>query len=196
MCNLVRHSRPLFLVVLVACASRGSVDGTLDGVSFPVSDAVSAAVTIIPGDREAMILMSSGSNLCRDAAIGEQQNGNVHGILIELWDVVANNADGITTAAPVAPGRYTIFWNGTLPASGANLAASLYDEPTCDEFADQNANATAGTVDLTSVRGDRFSGRFDVTLTTGDHLTGTFDPDACPAIQQGLDTPTTIHACP
>jgi len=46
-----------------------------------------------------------------------------------------------------------------------------------------------GSVDLTSVAGDVFTGTFDVKLDTGEQITGTFSPTACPALGSTVITP-------
>jgi len=44
------------------------------------------------------------------------------------------------------------------------------------------ASASSGTVKLTAINSDTFSGSFDVMLNSGDHVTGDFDPQPCPAL--------------
>lgn len=53
------------------------------------------------------------------------------------------------------------------------------------------AAGTSGTVTLTSVSGNRFSGNFDLVLDSGDHVTGSFDPEECPALNTALDNSMT-----
>jgi hypothetical protein len=61
---------------------------------------------------------------------------------------------------------------------------------TCQVIQSSVAKATSGTVTITAISGNKFSGSFDVALDSGDHISGNFDPNECPAIQNVIDHPS------
>ena len=177
--------------ILSACGggSPGSVTGVIHGTSFSISDAISATITN-PGqtgpEQSAVILMSTTSNLCADLQATPVSHPNEKLIGIILIDV-----NGTTFNTPTAPGTYTIFQgSGTPPAKAASFGASVLDA-TCKDVPTSDATATTGTVTLSAVSGNVFSGSFDVTLDSGDHVTGSFDPEECPGLQAATGSTTT-----
>lgn len=174
------------MVMLVACdggGSGGSVDGNIHGSAFSIQDAVSASVAFdtVHG---AVIAMSSTSGLCKDIA-ANAVHPNQKVVVITLFDV-----NGTTLNTPTAPGSYTIFQDsGTPPSKAASWFASVNDA-TCNEIDASGATATTGTVTLSGISGNAFSGSYDVVLDSGDHVTGSFDPEACPDLQKAFDSPT------
>lgn len=183
-------------IVLAACGSGSpgsvpAITGTIHGDVYSIGDAISAPVTFIGTTQHgAAILLSSAANACNDATSPPVFHPNQQKILIELFD-----AAGPTDTTPTAPGTYTIYPGmGQPPERTAALAAAMYDT-TCHDIAASNANATTGTVTLSSVSGNVFSGSYDVGLDSGDHITGDFDPEDCPGLQTALTstaTPTCI----
>ena len=145
---------------------------------------MSAAVTISDGaggsSGEGLIVMSSTSSVCGDAgATPPVERKSSRTVTITLLDVTGGN-----TAAPTAPGTYTIYSNsGSQPPKEA-----LFDvvglDATCQQVDADAAQGQSGSVTLTSVSGGVFTGSYDVVLNTGDHVTGSFAPTACPALQQ------------
>ncbi len=179
--------RFLSMVMLVACgggsggSSGGSVEGNIHGSAFAIQDAVSASVAIIT-QHGAAILMSSTGGLCKDAA-ANAEHPNQKAVAIVLFDI-----NGMTANTPTAPGTYTIFQgSGTPPAKTATWDASVNDA-TCNTIDASGATATTGTVTLSAINGNAFSGSYDVVLDSGDHVTGSFDPEACPDIQTALNS--------
>lgn len=93
---------------------------------------------------------------------------------------------------PSAPGSYTVVdvFMGTPVAKTAYWYMNASDS-VCKYSAPDSAMAESGSVTLTVVDGDRFSGTFDVTLDTGERVMGSFDPQPCPAgFHFGMPTPT------
>ncbi|HEX8107960.1 MAG TPA: hypothetical protein VF516_09550 [Kofleriaceae bacterium] len=186
---------PLF-VLAGACGGGGSsaggaLSGTVHGQSIMIDDAVSAAVTTdIVGVtiHGAAIVMANAKDLCSDA-MSNTSHPNERGVFIVLTDI-----NGMTFNTPTAPGTYSIYQGtGTPPAKTAFFDVSATDA-TCKDVAAQDASATSGTVTLTSVSGNRFSGNFDLVLDSGDHVTGSFDPSECPAVNTALNS-TTAGSC-
>jgi len=176
--------------MLVACGggggggSGGSVEGNIHGSAFSIQDAVSASVAIDTTLHGALIVMSSTSGLCKDAATNAV-HPNQKAVLITLFDV-----NGTTLNTPTVPGTYAIYQgSGTPPSKTASWDASVTDA-TCNEIDASGATATTGTVTLSGISGNTFSGSYDVVLDSGDHVTGSFDPEACPDIQKAIDSTT------
>jgi hypothetical protein len=110
-------------------------------------------------------------------------------IEITLMDVTNGN-----TAAPTAPGSYTIYPNsGSQPPKEALFDVTGIDS-SCQQVDAQSAQGQSGTVTLTSVAGNVFKGSFDVLLNTGAHVTGTFDPTACAGLSE-VAAPTQQPVC-
>jgi hypothetical protein len=181
--------RSLSMMILVACGggsggdSGGSVGGKIHGSAFSIQDVISASVAIGPM-HGAAIFMSSTSGLCKDAAINAEHPSQ-KGVVITLFDV-----NGATLNTPTAPGSYIIFQgSGTPPPKTATWDASVNDA-TCKTIAASSAKATTGTVTLSGISGNAFSGSYDVVLDSGDHVTGSFDPEACPDLQKAIDSDT------
>jgi hypothetical protein len=178
--------RFLPMVSLVACGgsgggSGGSVVGNIHGSAFPIQDAISASVAINTA-HGAVILLSSTSGLCKDAA-ADVVHPNQKAVLITLFDV-----NGTTLNTPTAAGSYIIFQgSGTPPSKTATWVAEVNDA-TCKTIDASGGKATTGTVKLDGISGNAFSGSYDVVLDSGDHVTGSFDPEACPDIQKALDS--------
>src|SRR5262249_25585325 len=105
------------------------------------------------------------------------------------------DVNGTTFSAPTAPGAYAIYHgSGTLPAKFASFVVALTDA-TCHDTNADDALGTSGTVTLSSVSGNRFSGSFDLMLDSGDHLTGSFDPEECPALANQVGNSTPPSSC-
>jgi len=163
------------------------VEGNIHGSAFAIQDAVSASVAILT-QHSAAIVMSTTSGLCKDAA-ANAVHPNQKVVAITLFDV-----NGMTLNTPTAPGTYTIFQGtGTPPAKTANWVASVNDA-TCNEIKASSATATTGTVTLSAINGNAFSGSYDVVLDSGDHVTGSFDPEACPDLQTAINN-TSASTC-
>jgi hypothetical protein len=135
----------------------------------------------------AAIVMSSTSGLCKDAATSAV-HPNQKAVVIRLFD-----DNGMTVNTPTAPDIYFISdRGGTPPSKVATWNASVLDA-TCNEIEASHATAFFGTVRLSGINGNTFSGSYDVVLDNDDHVTGSFDPEACPDIQKSIGgtTPST-----
>jgi hypothetical protein len=174
--------------MLVACGggggSGGSVEGNIHGSTFAIQDAVSASVAIgtVHG---AVIFMSSTAGLCKDAA-ANVVHPNQKAIAITLFDV-----NGTTLNTPTAPGTYTIFQGSGTPSAKAAAWVASVSDATCNDIMASGATAMTGTVTLSGISGNAFSGSYDIVLDSGDHVTGSFDPEACPDIQMAINNTTT-----
>jgi hypothetical protein len=190
--NFLRLAFAALFVLLAACGgSPGSVSGTVHGAAVPVTDAISAAVSIntTAGTvHEAVIVLANHAQLCSDA-MTNTAHPNEKGVIIGLSDV-----NGATATAPTAPGMYAIYQGtGVPPPKVSSLAVSVSDA-TCTTIMASGAKASTGSINLTAVSGNKFSGTFDVALDSGDHITGSFDPEECPALQTLLNQ-TTMSSC-
>jgi hypothetical protein len=136
----------------------------------PGAESISAVVTN-DQDSVARIVIASTTNLCSDVRASiDRQNQTF--VTIELADV-----SGAETAAPTAPGTYTIYPNtGSRPAKSASLTTGRFDN-VCS--LDEDGSGQSGTVVLTSVAAGKYAGSYDVVLNTGERITGTFDPQVC-----------------
>lgn len=176
-------------IAMVGCGSDspGNVSGTIHGASVGVSDAISAAVAITgqAGTQHlAAVIMTSTPNACGDAA-ANIEHPNMKFVDLSMFDV-----NGTTFNAPTAPGTYSIYQGtGTPPAKAATFNVGVIDA-TCMTVDAMSAKATTGTVTLTGVSGNAFSGSFDVALDSGDHVTGSFSPGECAALQTVINTMT------
>jgi hypothetical protein len=152
----------------------GEVTGTLGGNAFPIMDAISASVAQTQfgqTSHAAYIWMSDSPDICGDITSNRQRPSSKRLLL----EVVMGS--GSTITAPTGPGMFPV--DSSDPSKGATVAASDFDA-SCQTIDAGTANATGGTVVLTTVSGDVFAGTFDVTFDSGDHLTGSFDPAGCP----------------
>ena len=174
----------LFLCASACGSGSGSggssaLSGTVHGQTIGVTDAISAALTTMFDDvtiHGAAIVMANASDLCADA-VANRLHPNEKAVVILLTDVT----DG-ASSTPTAAGTYTIFQGaGKPPAKTALLSVSMNDAA-CKEVEAQSAGGATGTVTLSAISGDEFSGSFDVTLNSGDRVTGSFAPGACPEL--------------
>jgi hypothetical protein len=135
-------------------------------------------------------VLSTADTACADAGATppiERKGSRV--VTITLMDVSAG-----VTAAPAAPGTYTIYPNsGSQPPKEALFDAVGFDD-SCQSVDADAAQGQSGSVTLTSAAGGVYKGTYDVVLNTGDHATGSFDPTACPALQQVAE-PSQAPAC-
>lgn len=178
------------LVAVAACSSSssgGGISGQLPGGSFQPADTVSATITTSDGAGGtasfAHVVLASTSSVCADAGASPPiARKGQRFITIDLRDVT-----GATSAAPAAPGSYTIYPDtGSEPPHSATLVTGALDA-TCQPDDVHAAMAQSGTVTLTSITAGAFAGSFDVTLNTGGMISGSFAPDPCPALQAAAD---------
>jgi hypothetical protein len=179
---------------LVACSSSpGSVNGTIHGVAYPVSDSVSAKVSISAlgfTEEAAAISLVSFSGACADLGANSLPPN------LKEFGFTLGDFNGTAVNAPAAAGTYTIVPvnSTTAPPPKFATASATVTDSTCAAIAGDTSGGTSGTVTLTSVSGDVFDGSFDITMDSGDHVTGSFSPEGCPAIQNLIGS-TTAPAC-
>jgi hypothetical protein len=180
------------LGVLSACgggsSSGGAIMGTVYGHQLATMDVVSAAVMVNDSgtgavDHLAMIVMGNAAGLCAKLTRNARP-ANFEGISIELTVI---SGPPVTASTPTTAGTFTV---ASAPANAS--VNTLTTDATCHTVAaEPSENATSGTVTLTSVSGDVFSGDFSVSFANGDAITGSFDPAGCPAVQNFASPPTT-----
>jgi hypothetical protein len=175
--------RSAALALLAACAAnagKGTVVGSVNGATFAIKDAISAAVYVqgSTSERVAEVMLGNDGDLCSNAADDSQIKSYI-GVTLTMF-----SADTITPAG--SPGDYTI---GATTGNSASWNAVVTDSM-CQDVQVREAIAIAGTVTLAKIEGNAFSGSFDVTLDSGDHITGTFDPAACAGMQNLVDATT------
>lgn len=172
----------LALSVLAACGGNdaGSVSGKVHGTSISVDDSISAAVTINTNQHGASIVLANTPNACADIT-NRVTHPNEKVVIISVADYA-----NLTFTTPTAPGTYSIYQGGSIPAKAAKLQVVM-DDLNCNAIDNMGATATSGTVTLTTVSGNTFAGSFDALLDSQDHITGSFSPTECPAIQTLVD---------
>lgn len=172
------------MIGATACTSGG---GTVSGQGgFQPSDTISAAVTMSDGNGDtssyAWIVLASTSGLCSDAGASPPIDRKQQ----KFATIALRDVAGATSTTPAAPGTYTIYPNtGSEPPKSASFTSGQLDG-TCQPIDADAASGESGTVTLTTISGNVFSGSFDVMLNTGGHVTGTFDPEACPQLQTSI----------
>jgi hypothetical protein len=147
-------------MLVAACSGgdgAGTVNGTLQGLSFSVGDAIS----LTRNGHEIAITDYGGACTTANSV---KANSNV---LVFFF-----------AATAFATGTYAVGGNG-----GVSVQYAHYDA-TCNS--PNGESATSGSVVITGITDSGVSGTFDVTFAT-DHITGTFDASTCtpPGTQQG-----------
>jgi hypothetical protein len=139
------------------------VDGTINGKTITIADAIFIAGTPGGGVQELLIDLEDQAGVCdRIKANTFKQNTTELGFTIAI-----ENASG---AVPV--GTYS---NGTTGKTHLNGGVQEPD-PTC---MGKHLGTKSGTVTITSISPDIVSGTFDLTLDGGDHVTGSFGATRC-----------------
>jgi hypothetical protein len=186
--------RALFaLSALCACggggSGPGSVMGSIKGEPLKIVDAISWSfmytdTTSGVTSTQAQVFLSTTPDLCADF------ENNTFTKDVKLLSVGLADVANQMVSAPKAPAKYSVVQPNTqsLPPKTA-LVTEIGLDDAC--MPATNATATTGTVTLKTVSENVFSGSFDIKLDSGDHITGNFSPDACPSIQNYLDSTTT-----
>lgn len=156
------------LLGMTACGGTApaSFTGSVGGVAFQPVESVSAAGAVVLSDR---------SGFC-DLATRNVAPKSSHYFVIAV-----GKSDGASTEAASAPGTYAVVDRNAaiLPSRFAQVAFVTVDA-VCK---DPNGPAgISGTVVITKVEGDVFSGTFDLVLAGGDHVSGAFSPTGCPGL--------------
>jgi hypothetical protein len=191
-------------IAAAGCSSSGSIPGgesgsATPGGSFAIADQISAAVTFSAGGGDlastAWIVLASTSNLCGDdSASPPIKRKGQRFITINLYDV--NNETGTT---PTAPGTYMISdalgMTGYQPPKQAELVTGGFDT-TCTVIDADAGTAESGTVTLSAISDNAFSGSYDIVLTTGEEMKGSFSPSACPQLATAVAPSTSAPPTP
>jgi hypothetical protein len=155
---------------------NGELTGSIDGVSFPIVDVISATENA-NGASAGIIAMSTKPDLCTRIA-SETLDKNENILLIEVADVDA------TTQAPTAPTSPGLYPVAAGSASGpASVVRALFVGSDCTT--DNEEDSTGGTITLTFASDGVYNGSFDVVMSeavlpsTQDQVTGSFAPAYC-----------------
>lgn len=185
------------LLFVASCSGGTSIGGEMTGgvhgQSVKIVDAISASITQARDDgttrQYGVVVMADKSHLCEDMTSWAFQPNETL-VLFTLSDL-----DGTTFHTPTKPGVYTVETHSQA-TNTAGLEIVTFDDH-CKAVNDQEASGASGTITLTAIDGDAFSGQFDVMLDSDDHITGTFEPRECPALVTLFNTqgPTGEPAC-
>lgn len=173
------------LVVLAACAGNtgsGKIVGTVHGQAFTIKDAISATVYVQGSttERVAQVMLGNDGDLCSNVNDDSQIKGYT-GVTLTMFEASATSIDPAGS-----PGDYAI---GAATGNAASWNAVVTDAM-CQDVTASEAIATAGTVTLTKIDGNAYTGSFDVMLDSGDEVTGTFAPAPCAGMENFVDATT------
>jgi hypothetical protein len=176
----------ILAAALLACGACGgsssspaSVSGSIGGQPFDAQDSISNLVSIGFGSG-GLILITNSPNTCGKLS-ASQQPKNAKAIFFELGN---QTAGGIS--APPATGSYTVHDSTTINNFTGNVALGQYaaTDATCTPVAE--VETISGTVTLTRVDANGYSGTFDVNFTDGSHATGSFSANRCAALSTSI----------
>jgi len=186
----IRLAVGFVVAVLFGCSGKNSNDGSQTGSAtltgtiksepFAPSDAISVNVALsTPPGNGGAVTITSQAGLCGRIS-GGQDSKSVQYLILVMGDF---NATTGMSAAPTAAGTYTIYSPGST-SRPPRFAGAVYSrtDANCNVVITSNATATSGTVTITSVNGDIYSGNFDLILNFQDHITGTFTTGHCAAL--------------
>jgi len=180
----------ILAAVLLWCGACGggspvtgpaTVNGTIIGQSMNARDSVSnvvdvAIVNVSFGGSAGLVLITAAPNACANLAASELKK-NAKAIFIQV-----GTQTGRTISPPSGNGNYTVYGTSSIAAATGNVAAALYvaTDAKCAPVLDDEA--TSGTVRLTQVDANGYSGTFDITFADGSHVTGSFTANKCAAL--------------
>lgn len=165
---------------LLACAACGgggaavSLNTVIAGERMVAKDAVS---NIVAADKAgtkktALIYIADVPSTCAMLNAG-QETRNSKGIMLQLATLT-----GSSVSAPATTGDYVVH-----PSSPAGNVAEAYywqNDAACEEANDMTG--VSGTVTLTAIDGNSYSGTIDITFEDRSHVTGSFTSTACAAL--------------
>jgi hypothetical protein len=188
-----RYSLPLVfagLTGLLAASCGGSsggggqsFSGTVHGQSIHPLDAVSAPLSVSAQDSVGVILIANDSGICSDLT-SNVQPPNSQVILLAL---AQQNPGTGRAEPPMATGTYVVTQQASSATMAATAQITFYDAQ-CAKDTAHSAQGTGGSVNLTSISGNAYSGTFDLTLDSGDHVTGSFNSSSCSALATALSS--------
>src|SRR5262245_3815754 len=162
-------------------SSRNNINGTIRGQRFAVADVVSTTgqVRVTGGGtlNLGVAVMTTAGGYCGTiGAAKENRNSQYFNIFLGVTD-----ANGAPTP-PSAPGTFTVTTQQFTANANVALANFVALDANCQELAAQTAISQSGTVNLTGVSNEAYSGTFDMMLDSNDHITGSFSAASCPAL--------------
>jgi len=171
------------LFVCAACGGGGtggpsgsaSVNGNIGGQPMTALDAVSN-VFASGSSSQGLLLVTNAANTCGMLSAGQQPR-NAKAILIGI-----GSQNGTSVSAPAAAGTYTVYTRAAIGGATGLVAVATYvaTDGNCAQIA--GIEASSGTVTLTKIDGNAYSGTFDITFSDASHLTGTFGAIICAAL--------------
>jgi hypothetical protein len=173
------------IALCVACGggtdNSNSVNGTVSGESLNARDAVSNVVQV-GSQSVGVVRMTSAANTC-PVLTANHQIKNCQALLFEIG--VTGGASSIISA-PSLTGAYPVYSSVGLPVSGKFAVVDFaVVDATCTAAA--NLEAQSGTVTLTRIDANGYSGTFDATFA-GGHLTGSFNTNLCTPFGTAVNT--------
>jgi hypothetical protein len=171
------------ILLLSACGGGNSANGTVEGATLTVQDALSFHQTfpsLVDGGSvfAAGFALTDIANTC--SAIGSHRNPPSATVLsVEVVDVQPITATGYTIR-PLSAGIGTPPWGiGVFAKSDATCHSTVGD------------TALSGTVTFSSVSSGQASGTYDLTFPDAGHISGSFSAPDCAAfdtlLQGGSD---------
>jgi hypothetical protein len=156
------------------------VVGTIAGETYTIVEALSVADIATNG--VALVVLATEPGACARIA-ADTVHPNEKFITLTMSDTTANGSN-----VPTTPGTYTVAT--TVQPKDASFDTEVFDA-TCSAVQNKSVDGTSGTITLTAINGNVFSGSFDVTFSvTGDHVTGTFSPVSCANLSTVGPNPT------
>jgi hypothetical protein len=172
------------LAACLACGGGNSVTGTVDGLPLNAKDALSfqAQIPITGFDAgiyEVGISLADFNGLCADFT---NAHSPANATLLSL---------AIASTSPINPGTFNVG------ALSIPAASGIFEKTDANCHTAVVAQATGGTVTLTSVSGSSASGSFDVTFPDAGHMTGSFSAGNCAALANLItgDAGSTAFTC-
>jgi hypothetical protein len=160
-----------------AASSPASVSGTINGQPMDAQDALSNVVTVGTNSVGGILIVNSANSCAKFTA--RQQPRNAKAIVI----AAGNQSSASAVSAPAATGSYTVHSGSTIGSATGNVATAAYVATDQNCVTTSSLDATAGTVTLTRVDSNGYSGNFDLTFAgSAGHLTGSFTANRCAAL--------------
>ena len=167
------------LIALAACAGSGHTPPAADAPP----GATEAVWTIAPPNnlpgwtgQAAFVMMSTAPGLCARASVNAVLPGEKL-VTLEIADVA-----GSTASPPTGPGSYEVPIESFLAPKSAWMETASIDAH-CTFTG--TGGGRGGTVDITAIAGDTFTGSYDV-RTNGGSMTGSFTATRCPGLDAAL----------
>jgi hypothetical protein len=161
---------------IAGCGPHHPVDGAIAGSTVAIEDQLSA--TLVDGSNQLAVLeLTSVSGACAALTAGQKLK-SAQTLTLTL------SRDG---ALPVSPGDFPVSASGS---SAGPAAVVRYEETDASCVVLSQVHGLHGTVTLTAVSGDGYTGSADVTLDTDDHITFSFATTACSALSDAAGPST------